>query len=52
MTGRLDEEEAAVYAAVLDIPLALRRELFPKVGRVLVFDVLDNWVPAIFVSPL
>lgn len=46
MTGRRNEVQAAVDAGILDVPLALRRELFAEVGAVLVFDVLDDGVPA------
>ena len=31
---------------ILDVPLSLRRELLAEVGGVLIFDVLDNGVPA------
>ena len=33
-------------ARILDIALALRRQLLAEVGAVLVFDVLDDGVPA------
>jgi hypothetical protein len=46
MAGRLDEEETAVDACVLDVALALSRQLFVEVRAVLVLDVLDNRVPA------
>jgi hypothetical protein len=46
VAGRLDEEEAAVDASVLDVSLSLGGEFFAEVGRVLVLDVLDNRVPA------
>lgn len=46
MAGGLDEEEAAVDARVLDIAFSLGGEFFAEVGRVLVLDILDNWVPA------
>ena len=42
----LDEEEAAVDARVLDVALALGRELLAQVGGVLILDVLDDGVPA------
>lgn len=45
----LDEEQAAVDARVLEIPLTLSSELFAEVGTVLVLDVLDNGVPAALV---
>ena len=47
MTRRLDEEETAVNAGVLDVALSLGGELFAQVGRVLVFDVFDDGIPAI-----
>ncbi len=43
---RLDEEQAAVDAGILDVPFTLGGELFSEVGRVLVFDVLDDRIPA------
>ena len=46
MAGRLDEEETAVDACVLDIALSLSGEFLAEVCRVLVFDVLDDRVPA------
>jgi len=42
----LDKEEAAVDAGVWNITLPLGGKLLPKVGRVLVLDVLHNRVPA------
>jgi hypothetical protein len=42
----LDEEEAAVDAGILDVALALGRELLAQVGGVLILDVLDDGVPA------
>lgn len=47
MTGRLDEEQAAVDAGIGDVAVSLSMELLSKVGRVLILDVLDDWVPAI-----
>ena len=46
VTGRLDEEEAAVDAGILDVSLSLGGELFAEVCRVLIFDILDDRVPA------
>ena len=43
---RVDEEEGAVNARVLDVTVALRSELLAQVRAVLVLDVLDNRVPA------
>lgn len=45
VTGGADEVETAVDTSVLDVALALSRELLAKVGAVLVFDVFDNRVP-------
>lgn len=41
-----DEVEAAMDAGILNVSLALRRELLAQVCGVLVLDVLDDWVPA------
>lgn len=49
VTGRLDEEEAAVDAGVLQVSLTLGSELFAEVGAVLVLDVLDDGIPAALV---
>lgn len=46
VTRRLDEEEAAVDASILDISLTLGRKLLSEIGGVLVLDVFDNGVPA------
>jgi hypothetical protein len=46
MTGGLDEEQAAMDAGILDVALSLGGELFAQVCGVLVFDVLDDGVPA------
>jgi len=46
MARRLDEEEAAVDTGILDVALSLGGQLLSKIGRVLVFDVFDNWIPA------
>lgn len=46
VAGRLDEEEAAVNAGILDVALTLRRELLVEICAVLILDVLDNRVPA------
>lgn len=43
---RLNEEQAAVDSGVLDVAVALGGEFFAQVCRVLVLDVLDNWIPA------
>lgn len=46
VAGGLDEEQAAVDAGILDVALALGRELLAQVRRVLILDVLDDGVPA------
>lgn len=46
VAGGLDEEEAAVDAGILDVALTLGSEFLAEVGGVLVFDVLDDGVPA------
>ena len=43
---RVDEEQAAVDARVLDVTVALRSELLAEVRAVLVLDVLHDRVPA------
>ena len=45
VAGGLDEEETAVDAGVLNVALSLCSEFLSEVGRVLVFDIFDNWVP-------
>jgi hypothetical protein len=42
VTGRVDEEEAAVNASVLDVLLAHRGELLAEVGRMLVLDLWET----------
>ena len=46
MSRGLDEEQAAMDACVLDVALTLGREFLVQIGPVLVFDELDNGVPA------
>lgn len=46
MAGGLDEEQAAVDPGILDVALTLSREFLAEVCRVLIFDVLDDGVPA------
>lgn len=43
---RLNEEQAAVDAGILDVSLSLGRELLAQVRRVLILDVLDDGIPA------
>ena len=50
MTGRLDEEQAAVYTGILDISFAIGCKLLSKVCRMLVFDVFDDGIPAAAIS--
>lgn len=45
----LDKEQAAVDSGVLEITFALSSQFLAQVCRVLVLDVLDNWVPAALV---
>ena len=52
MTRRLNEEEAAVDAGVLDVSFSLGSEFLSEVCRVLVLNVLDNWIPASVVVDL
>lgn len=49
VAGRLDKEETAMDASVLDVALALGGELLVQVCAVLVLDVFDNWLPAALV---
>lgn len=49
VAGRIDEEQAAVDARVLEVALTLGSELLAQIGAVLVLDVLDNGVPAALV---
>lgn len=46
VTSGLNEEQAAVNAGVLNVLVAVGCELLTQVGGVLVFDVLDDGVPA------
>lgn len=46
VAGRLDEEQTAVDAGVLNITLTLSGKLLSQVSRVLVLDVLDDGIPA------
>lgn len=52
MAGGLDEEKAAVDAGILDVSFSLGGKLFSEVCRVLVLDILDDWVPASLVVHL
>lgn len=47
MTRGLDEEQATVDAGILNVALALCGKFLAEVGRVLVFDVLDDRIPAV-----
>ena len=46
MTRRLDEEKTAMDASILDVSLSLSSKFFPQISRMLVFDILDDWIPA------
>jgi hypothetical protein len=39
-------------ASVLNIAFTLSSELFTEVGRMLILDILDNWIPASIVINL
>jgi len=52
VAGGVDEEECAMDAGVDDILVSHSGELFTEVSRVLVLDVFDNRVPAVFVVDL
>lgn len=43
---RLDEEQAAVDAGILNVALTLGGELLAQVSGVLILDVFDNGIPA------
>lgn len=47
MTGWLNEEETTMDTGVLDVTFSLGGKFFAQVGGMLIFDVLDNRVPAI-----
>ena len=47
MTGGLNEEKTAVNPGILNITLTLRCKLFPQVGRMLVFNVFHDRIPAV-----
>lgn len=47
MTGWLNEEETTMDTGVLDVTFSLGGKFFPQVCGMLIFDVLDNRVPAI-----
>jgi hypothetical protein len=46
VTGWLNEEQTAVNTCVLNVAFSLGGEFFAEIGRVLVFDVFDDRVPA------
>ena len=46
MARRLNEEEAAVNAAILNVALSLGGQFLSKIRGVLIFDVFDDWIPA------
>ena len=52
MAGGLDEEQTAVDTSILDISLTLSCELLSEVCRVLILDVLDDWIPTSVVVDL
>lgn len=52
MTRGLDEEETAVNAGILDVSFTLCGQFFAEIGRVLVFDVFDDGIPARECKPI
>ena len=50
MPSRVDKVQTAVNTGVLDVSVTLCGKLLAKVGAVLVFDVLDDRVPAAVIS--
>lgn len=46
MSRGLNEEETAMDSCVLDVSFSLSGKLFAQVCGVLVFDVLDDRIPA------
>lgn len=46
MAGWLNEEKAAVNTCILDVTFSLSCKFLAEVGRVLIFDVFDDGVPA------
>ena len=46
MPGRLNEEEAAMDTSVLNVFVALGREFLSEIRRMLILNVLDDWIPA------
>lgn len=52
MAGGVNEEEGAVDTCVDNVLVTHSSELFAEVSRVLVLDVFDDGVPAIFVVNL
>ena len=47
MAAGLDEEETAMNAGIGNVALSLGSEFLAEVGRVLIFDVFDNGIPAV-----
>lgn len=50
MSRRLNEKQTTVNTGILDVSLALSRELLSQIRRVLIFDIFDNRVPASRIS--
>lgn len=46
VTGWCDEVQAAVDASILNVSFTLSGQLLSQIGAVLVFDVLDDRIPA------
>jgi len=47
MAGGVDEVQAAVNTGVLDVSVTHSSQFFAEVSAMLIFDVLDDRVPAI-----
>lgn len=47
MSRGLDKEQAAMNAGILNVAFSLSGQLLAKVGRMLILDVFNDWVPAV-----
>lgn len=52
MARRLNEEQATVNTGILNISFSLGCKFLSEVCRVLIFNVLDNWIPASIIVDL
>lgn len=46
VTRRSDKEQAAVNTGISNVAITLSSELFAKISRMLILDILDNGFPA------